>query len=95
MARTLALCHCELTCLSMLFSCLHLSFNSLFAAAKMSLNLFSQMPEATQREKDLMKACTDSELVAAIIGNLKVSATGLNQLKQKEKKGKKASRQQK
>ncbi|XP_074347240.1 uncharacterized protein LOC141686080 [Apium graveolens] len=64
-------------------------------AAKMSLNLFSQILEATQREKELMKACTDSELVAAIIGNLKVSATGLNQLKQKEKKGKKASRQQK
>ncbi|WOG83458.1 hypothetical protein DCAR_0102633 [Daucus carota subsp. sativus] len=64
-------------------------------AAKMSVNLFSQMPEATQREKELMKACTDSEIVAAIIGNLKVCATGLNQLKQKEKKGKKASRQQK
>ncbi|KAK1385544.1 nuclear export mediator factor Nemf [Heracleum sosnowskyi] len=64
-------------------------------AAKMSVNLFSQIAEATQREKELMKACTDSELVAAIIGNLKVSATGLHQLKQKEKIGKKASRQQK
>lgn len=62
-------------------------------AAKMSMNFFSHMPETTQREKELMKACTDPELVAAIIGNVKVSATGLNQLKQKEKKGKKASRQ--
>ncbi|KAL1803663.1 hypothetical protein ACET3Z_032310 [Daucus carota] len=62
-------------------------------AAKMSMNLFSHMPDATQREKELMKACTDPELVAAIIGNVKVSATGLSQLKQKEKKGKKASRQ--
>lgn len=52
------------------------------------------MHEATQREKELMKACTDPELVAAIIGNVKISAAGLTQLKQKQKKGKKTSRQQ-
>lgn len=60
-------------------------------AAKMAMNLFSHMPDASQREKELMKACTDPELVAAIIGNVKVSAAGLNQLKQKQKKGKKAA----
>ncbi|KAL4560165.1 hypothetical protein LXL04_032314 [Taraxacum kok-saghyz] len=60
-------------------------------AAKMAMNLFGHMPEASQREKELMKACTDPELVAAIIGNVKVSAAGLNQLKQKQKKGKKAA----
>lgn len=63
-------------------------------AAKMSMNLFSHMHEATQREKELMKACTDPELVAAIIGNVKISAAGLTQLKQKQKKGKKTIRQQ-
>ncbi|KAJ9559353.1 hypothetical protein OSB04_013967 [Centaurea solstitialis] len=59
-------------------------------AAKMAMNLFGHMVEASQREKELMKACTEPELVAAIIGNVKVSAAGLNQLKQKQKKGKKA-----
>ncbi|XP_057959067.1 uncharacterized protein LOC131151707 [Malania oleifera] len=61
-------------------------------AAKSAMNLFSHMPEATHREKELMKACTDPELVAAIIGNVKITAAGLTQLKQKQKKGKKASK---
>ncbi|KAA8531178.1 hypothetical protein F0562_005908 [Nyssa sinensis] len=60
-------------------------------AAKMAMNLFSHMPEATTREKELMKACTDPELVAAIIGNVKITAAGLTQLKQKQKKGKKTN----
>lgn len=63
-------------------------------AAKTAMNLFSHMPEATNREKELMKACTDPELVAAIIGNVKVTAAGLTQLKQKQKKGKKTGKQQ-
>lgn len=50
------------------------------------------MPETSSREKELMKACTDPELVAAIIGNVKVTAAGLNQLKQKQKKGKKSNK---
>ncbi|CBI22840.3 unnamed protein product, partial [Vitis vinifera] len=61
-------------------------------AAKTAMNLFSHMPEATSREKELMKACTDPELVAAIIGNVKITAAGLTQLKQKQKKGKKSSK---
>ncbi|KAH6833059.1 zinc knuckle family protein [Perilla frutescens var. hirtella] len=60
-------------------------------AAKTAMNLFSHMGEATSREKELMKACTDPELVAAILGNVKVSAAGLTQLKQKQKKTKKAA----
>ncbi|KAD5802906.1 hypothetical protein E3N88_14266 [Mikania micrantha] len=63
-------------------------------AAKMAMNLFGHMAEATQREKELMKACTDPELMAAIIGNVKISAAGLTQLKQKQKKGKKAASKQ-
>lgn len=55
-------------------------------AAKTAMNLFSHMGEATSREKELMKACTDPELVAAIVGNVKVSAAGLTQLKQQQKK---------
>lgn len=61
-------------------------------AAKTAMNLFSHIPEATIREKELMKACTDPELVAAIIGNVKITAAGLTQLKQKQKKGKKSKK---
>ncbi|XP_047959508.1 ribosome quality control complex subunit NEMF [Salvia hispanica] len=60
-------------------------------AAKTAMNLFGHMPETSSREKELMKACTDPELVAAIVGNVKVSAAGLTQLKQKQKKNKKAA----
>ncbi|CAI0467582.1 unnamed protein product [Linum tenue] len=58
-------------------------------AAKTAMNLFNHTAEASAREKELMKACTDPQLFAAIIGNVKISAAGLSQLKQKQKKGKK------
>ncbi|XP_004229033.1 uncharacterized protein [Solanum lycopersicum] len=61
-------------------------------AAKTAMNLFSHMAEATSREKELMKACTDPELVAAIMGNVKITSSGLTQLKQKQKKSKKSSK---
>ncbi|XP_073308005.1 uncharacterized protein [Primulina huaijiensis] len=61
-------------------------------AAKTAMTLFSHMPEASSREKELMKACTDPELVAAMMGNSKVSAAGLTQLKQKQKKIKKTNK---
>ncbi|KAE8730968.1 hypothetical protein F3Y22_tig00002841pilonHSYRG00092 [Hibiscus syriacus] len=60
-------------------------------AAKTAMNLFTHMAEASSREKELMKACTDPELVAAIVGNVKITAAGLTQLKQKQKKSKKSS----
>nr|XP_027115848.1 nuclear export mediator factor Nemf-like [Coffea arabica] len=63
-------------------------------AAKTAMNLFSHMPEAINREKELMKACTEPELVAAIIGNVKVTAAGLTQMQQKQKKSKKSSKAQ-
>lgn len=56
------------------------------------MNLFSHIPEASNREKELMKACTDPELVAAIVGNVKIISAGLTQLKQKQKKGKKTNK---
>lgn len=61
-------------------------------AAKTAMNLFSHMPEASNREKELMKACTDPELVAAVIGNVNITAAGLTQLKQKQKKSKKSTK---
>ncbi|KAG0521245.1 hypothetical protein BDA96_08G145000 [Sorghum bicolor] len=63
-------------------------------AAKTAMSLFLHIPDATNREKELMKACTDPELVAAIVGNAKITAPGLTQLKQKQKqKGKKSAKQ--
>lgn len=60
-------------------------------AAKTAINLFTHMQDATIREKELMKALNEPELVAAMIGNAKIAAPGLTQLKQRQKKGKKAS----
>jgi len=80
---------------SLLSLCRHNFFSSIgCTAAKTAMNLFSHMSEATNREKELMKACTDPELVASIVGNVKITAAGLTQLKQKQKKGKKSSAKQ-
>ncbi|XP_006664648.1 nuclear export mediator factor NEMF [Oryza brachyantha] len=63
-------------------------------AAKTAMSLFMHTTDATNREKELMKACTDPELVAAIVGNAKITAPGLTQLKQKQKqKGKKSAKE--
>jgi predicted ribosome quality control (RQC) complex YloA/Tae2 family protein len=62
-------------------------------AAKTAINLFTHMQDATTREKELMKALNEPELVAAMIGNAKIVAPGLTQLKQRQKKGKKSSPQ--
>jgi hypothetical protein len=61
------------------------------AAAKTAVDVFSRMQEVGVREKELMKAITDAELVACMIGNVKITAPGLTKLKQSQKKGKKAS----
>ncbi|KAF3778096.1 Nuclear export mediator factor NEMF-like protein [Nymphaea thermarum] len=62
-------------------------------AAKTAINLFVHMQDVTTREKELIKACTDPELVAAIIGNAKITAAGLTRLKKKQK-GKKSSKKE-
>jgi len=62
-----------------------------FVAAKFAVDVFSHMQEIIPREKELMKAMTDPEMVACMIGNVKVTAPGSTKLKQAQKKGKKAS----
>lgn len=54
------------------------------------MELFLRMPEATEREKELMRAITEPELVAAMVGNVKVTAPGLMALKQGNKNKAKA-----
>lgn len=58
-------------------------------AAKTALEVFVRLPEASARERELMKAATEPELVAAMLGNVKVTAPGLTKIKQSQKKGKK------
>ncbi|BBM96816.1 nuclear export mediator factor NEMF [Marchantia polymorpha subsp. ruderalis] len=60
-------------------------------AAKVAIDVFSHMPETTVREKELMKAVTDPELVACMLGNAKVTAPGLTKLKKTQKKWKKVA----
>jgi hypothetical protein len=62
-------------------------------AAKQALELLVRAGDVTQREQDLMRAVPDSELVAAMVGTVKISAAGLQQLKQATKKAKKQSAQ--
>jgi hypothetical protein len=50
------------------------------------MSYFVSFPEATDRERDLLKAVEDSEIVLQLIGNVRIATSGL---KQKAKGGKK------
>lgn len=63
-------------------------------SSKVAISLFTSMPECTQREKELIRAVHDNELVAVILGNVKVTAPGLAQQKIKNKKGNKKVKQE-
>eukprot|EP01033_Poteriospumella_lacustris_P005304 gene5304-3786_t len=59
-------------------------------AVKTAIELFSRGKDVTAREKQAMKALGDNELVAVMIGDVKLSMPGLQQQqKQMKKKGKK------
>lgn len=62
-------------------------------AAKQALELMVRGGDALQRERDLMRAVPDAELVACMVGTVKISAAGLQQLKVASKKAKKAAAQ--
>ena len=57
-------------------------------AAKQAVDVFTRMKECTPTEKALMRALTDPEMVAIMIGDVKLSMPGLYQA-QRQKKGKK------
>ncbi|XP_024524547.1 nuclear export mediator factor NEMF [Selaginella moellendorffii] len=57
--------------------------------AKMAMDAFIRSSDVLPREKELMKAVAESDLVACMIGNVKVSAPGLAKLKQSQKSSKK------
>lgn len=54
-----------------------------FLGVKTALHIFMSNPDMTPREKDLIKAIPDEEMVQAMISNPKVSAPGLTQIRRK------------
>jgi hypothetical protein len=62
-------------------------------AAKQSVELLVRGGEVLPRERDLMRAVPDAEVVACMVGTVKISASGLQQLKLASKKAKKAAAQ--
>ncbi len=61
-----------------------LSFS--FPGAKTAVSVFSRQSDATQQEKDLIKAVQEPEMIMQILGNIKISTPGLNAIQQKNKK---------
>jgi hypothetical protein len=64
-------------------------------AVKQAVELLARAQEALQRERELMRAVPDADMVNAMVGTVKISAAGLQQLKQASKKAKKSAAQSK
>lgn len=61
-------------------------------AAKLARDVLMRGLEATPREKELMRAVTDPELVQGMIGNVQLSMPGLQKIKQSAKQSKKSKK---
>ena len=53
-----------------------------------AMELLKRSPELTPREKELLGAVLETEVIAAMVGNVKLSMPGLTKLKTAERKGK-------
>jgi hypothetical protein len=62
-------------------------------AAKQAAELLSRLPEASARERELLKAVPDAETINTLVGTVKLSVAGLQKLKTAEKQARKANRQ--
>ncbi|KAF6266599.1 hypothetical protein COO60DRAFT_5463 [Scenedesmus sp. NREL 46B-D3] len=62
-------------------------------AVKQAVELLARGQEGLQRERELMRAVPDADMVNAMVGTVKISAAGLQQLKQASKKAKKSAAQ--
>ena len=58
-------------------------------AVRQAMELFSKLPEATAREKELARAVPEAEAVLALVGTVKIQAPGAAKLKQGGKQKKK------
>jgi len=56
-------------------------------AGRLALEIFSKLPEASQRERDLVKAIPENDLIQTIVAEVKISTPGL--FKSTKGKGKK------
>ncbi|KAG5190531.1 hypothetical protein JKP88DRAFT_352683 [Tribonema minus] len=59
-------------------------------AAKQSVEVFVRNKDAQPREKELIKALTDPEMVAVMLGDVKISTPGLQAVKGAQKRNQKA-----
>jgi len=57
-------------------------------AGKQALDIFLRLPQATQQEKDMIKAINENEIINQIPGNIKISTPGLMKSVSNKKKKK-------
>ena len=65
---------------------------SFCAAVKAAMDLFLHHSSVTQRERELLKGMQLPELVAAMVGNCKITAPGMTKMVKDIKKKKKGKR---
>ncbi len=54
-----------------------------------AVELLSRAHDATAREKELLKQVPETEVISAMIGNVKLAMPGLSKLVTEQRKGKK------
>ena len=54
-----------------------------------AVELLSRAQDATAREKELLKQVPETEVISAMIGNVKLAMPGLSKLVTEQRKGKK------
>eukprot|EP00878_Enallax_costatus_P027775 GHUV01029928.1.p3 GENE.GHUV01029928.1~~GHUV01029928.1.p3 ORF type:complete len:131 (+),score=46.18 GHUV01029928.1:952-1344(+) len=64
-------------------------------AVKQAVDVLVRGQDVVARERELIRACPDADMVNAMVGTVKISAAGLQQIKQASKKAKKAAAQSK
>ena len=64
-------------------------------AARQCVDALARLPECLPREAELMRAAPEADAINAMVGTVKISMPGLQQLKLNQKKAKKAAAQAK
>ena len=54
-----------------------------------AVDLLARAQDATAREKELLKQVPETEVIAAMIGNVKLAMPGLSKLATEQRKGRK------
>jgi hypothetical protein len=64
-------------------------------AARQCMEALTRLPECLPREFELMRSAPEADAINAMVGTVKISMPGLQQLKANQKKAKKAAAQAK